>query len=83
MLNIKKTGAVVATVINTAIRVPVSGLAALFVVLDKNMIKLNVKLAKVIDSDWWKESLYSAQYSNVRMAEYYVEYFEDLQEELA
>lgn len=81
-MNIKKIGAVLTTIIATIIRWPASVLALVFITVDKALIKLNVRLAKHI-GETWREALYWAMEPNIRMAEYYVGYFEDLQEDLA
>lgn len=81
-MDIKKIGAVLATIIATIIRWPASVLAFAFIWVDKTLIKLNVILARYIGGTW-RESLYWAMEPNIRMAEHYVIYFEDLQEDLA
>lgn len=82
-MDIKKIGMVLATIIASAIRLPISFIAAVFVKADQALIGLNCKLANAIGAEWWREALYWAQESNIRAAEYFVEYFEDLQEDLA
>lgn len=81
-MDIKKIGAILATIIATIIRWPASVLAFAFIWVDKTLVKLNVSLAKYI-GDTWCEALYWAMEPNIRMAEYFAEYFADLQEDLA
>lgn len=82
-MNIKKIGAVLATIIISLIRFPLSCIAAVLNRIDMVLIKLNAKLAKVIDSKWWTDGLYWAQESNIRMGRWIEEYFEEIQEDLA
>ena len=81
-MDIKKIGAVLATIIISLIRVPMSVLAWVFITVDKTMIKWNVRLAKHISKKWCDE-LYWGQEPNIHMAKYFVNYFENLQDELA
>lgn len=82
-MDIKKIAAVLATVLITIVRFPLTWILALFNLIDHNLVKLDVKLAKVIDCDWYREALYWAMDVNVRGFKYISEYFEELQEDLA
>lgn len=83
MMTIKKIAAVLATILITIVRVPLTWIAAGLNWIDFSLVKLDVRLAKVLDWDIWKEALYEAMDVNVRGFENIAEYFEDLQEDLA
>ena len=83
MMAIKKIAGVLATVLIVIVRFPMTWILAGFNWIDFNLVKLIVKLAKVIDCDWYKDGLYWVMDVNVRGFERIAEYFEDLQEDLA
>ena len=82
-MDIKKIGMVLATIVITIIRLPISLIAALFVGADSVLIKLVARLANGIGAEWWRETLYEAQDININMGNFFAQYFVDLQEDLA
>ena len=82
MMFIKKLLAVLVTIGITIVRFPMSCILAGFNWIDFYLVKLNVKLGKVIDCDFYTECLDEALWNNIRGFRYISEYFEDLQEDL-
>lgn len=80
---IKKIAIVIAMVLNTIVRIPVTIIAAVFGKLDMLQIWILVWLTKKLDCEWWTEAIRERQELNAGGMENIAEYFYDLAEDLA
>lgn len=80
---IKKIAIVIGIIVSSLIRLPITLLGAVVNWTDFGLVKLNVKLTKELDCDWWTDAVYWAQDRNVNGFMAISEMFEELQEDLA
>ena len=83
MTTIKKIGAVLATIIIAIIKLPTTCISVVVNGIEIGLVTQMVKLAKVIDCEWWKEGMYEVMGINSIEMLVLSDYFDDLQEDLA
>lgn len=80
---IKKIAIVIAMVLNTIVRIPVTIIAAVLAKLDMFQIRVFVWLTKKLDCDVWTDVIRERQELNAEGMENIAKYFYDLAEDLA